>query len=65
MSDHQTYPASFGLEKFIAKMADELELPPKSIQLAYQLSTEPKSTIPHCLATEENWDRMLGDVLEA
>ena len=46
-------------------MADELNLPPKDIQLAYCLSTEPKSTVPHCLATDENWDRMLGDVQQA
>ena len=65
MSDRKTFPAAFGLQRFIAAMADELNLPPKDIQLAYRLSTEPKSTVPHRLATDENWDRMLGDVQEA
>jgi hypothetical protein len=65
MSDHKTFPASIGLEKFISEMANELEIAPKNIQLAYRLSTEPKSTVPHRLATAENWDRMLGNVQEA
>ena len=65
MSDCKSFPASFGLQKFIAAMADGLNLPPKDIQLAYRLSTEPKSTVPHCHATDENWDRMVGDVQEA
>ena len=62
MRDWKTFPSAFGLQKFIAAMADELNLPPKDIQLAYRLSTEPKSTVPHRLATDENWDRMLDDV---
>ena len=65
MSDHKTFLTSFGLQRVIAALADELNLPPKDIQLAYQLSTEPKSTVPYHLATDENWDRMLGDVQEA
>ena len=65
MSDCKTYPATFGLQKFIPVMADELELSPKDIQLAYHLSIEPKSTVPHCLATDENWDRMLSNVLNS
>lgn len=65
MTDRKTYSPSCGLEKFIAEMANELDMAPKSIQLAYRLSTEPKSTIPHRLATDENWDRMLTGVQEA
>ena len=45
--------SNFWLQEFTAAMADELNLPPKDIQFAYHLSTD------------ENWDRMLGDVQQA
>ena len=65
MCDWKTFPVTFGLQTFISAMADELNLPPRDIQLAYHLPTKPKSTVPHHLATDENWDRMLGDVQQA
>jgi hypothetical protein len=63
-SDKKVFPMETTFKSFKTFLANELDIAPKKLQLAYQISVEAKS-MSHCLSTDENWDWLWSDVQKA